>query len=110
MIRFMSLLVVLAMVTTMVLTPFAPVQAQSGVTVPITGTIGSGGTFTGTFTVLKFVSDNGQFLAKGKLSGTLTNAVGQVIGTVTNQNVTLPVSSISGTCQILHLELGPLDL
>ncbi|MFL5798594.1 MAG: hypothetical protein ACJ77A_11765 [Actinomycetota bacterium] len=32
-----------------------------------------------------------------------------MIGTVTNLPISLPVSA-TGTCQILHLELGPLDL
>ena len=50
------------------------------------------------------------FPRSATLSGTLTNALGQVIGTVTNVPVTLPVTAAQGTCQVLHLELGPLDL
>jgi hypothetical protein len=42
------------------------------------------------------------------LTGTLTNAAGQV--TTILQTVTLPVANITGTCDILHLDLGPLSL
>jgi len=49
--------------------------------------------------------------AAGTLSGTLTNASGQVIGTVTNQAVSnIPLASVTGSCTILTLNLGPLDL
>jgi len=43
------------------------------------------------------------------LGPTLTDASGTVIGTVTDVLVRLPLTA-SGTCDILHLELGPLDL
>src|SRR5215213_8377653 len=85
-------------------------QTSTQLTTPITGTIANaGGTFTGTFAITKFITQNGQLLAVGTLTGTLTNALGAVIGTVSNLVVNLPVNP-SGTCQILHLELGPLDL
>jgi hypothetical protein len=46
--------------------------------------------------------------AVGTVTGTLTNAAGQV--TTVLQNVSLPASNITGTCDILHLDRGPLDL
>lgn len=53
---------------------------------------------------------NGQLVANGTLTGTLRDAA-DVIGTVTNTPITLPVSPGGpGSCQILDLNLGPLDL
>jgi hypothetical protein len=86
----------------------APAAATQGINVPVNFTSALG-SFTGTFNITRFAVQNGQILAIGTLTGTVTNAVGTVIGTV-NQALTLPVLAISGSCQILHLELGPLDL
>jgi hypothetical protein len=83
--------------------------ATNTITSDITGLTGGGQSFLGTFTVTQFAAQNSQLVAVGTLTGTLVNAVGNVIGAVT-QAVTLPVTTINGTCQILHLELGPLDL
>lgn len=47
--------------------------------------------------------------AIGSLTGTLTDSLGNVVGTIT-QSIALPVTNITATCDILHLELGPLDL
>jgi hypothetical protein len=44
----------------------------------------------------------------GTLTGTLTSSTGDVLGTVT-QTVTAPLQA-TGTCQVLNLNLGPLDL
>jgi hypothetical protein len=79
--------------------------------IPITGTIPSnaGNTFAGTLNLINVAVQNGQLVANGTLSGTLTDLNGQPIGTVTDVPVTLPLA-VTGTCQILHLTLGPLDL
>lgn len=85
--------------------------AKSGaVTQPVTGTTANGSTFNGVYTITHFVSQNGQLTAVGTLSGTLTSATGQTIGTITNAPVQVPVTSASGSCPILHLDLGPLNL
>lgn len=85
----------------------------AALTVPITGTftdaLGGIGTVTGSYTLQSFTSQGGVLAAVGTLSATLTNSLGQTVGTVT-QPLTTPVANISGTCQVLHLELGPLDL
>lgn len=55
----------------------------------------------------------GQGLAlQGILNGTVTNAAGDVLRTITNQTITLPVIAAAnpGTCKILDLTLGPLHL
>lgn len=48
--------------------------------------------------------------ANGQLTVNLDvrNAAGQLLGTLTGVPVNLP--AVSGRCQILHLELGPVDL
>lgn len=84
--------------------------AASALTTPITGALPGGGTFAGTLNITHFVNQGGTLAAVGTLSGTLTSATGNVIGAVTNVPVTLPVAAASGTCQILNLVLGPLDL
>ena len=76
--------------------------------IPITGTTADGGNFTGTLTITQFTAQNGQLAAVGTLTGTLVDAAGNTVGQV-SQTVTVP-AQISGSCQILHLELGPLDL
>jgi hypothetical protein len=89
----------------------APVSAQrpSAVTqIPVVGAVVGGGTFTGTLNLARFTTVDGALSAVGTITGTLTNAAGQV--TTVLQNVTLPVSNVTGTCSILHLDLGPLSL
>jgi hypothetical protein len=82
--------------------------AQSPVTIPIVGTILTGGTFNGALTLTSFAVQNGQVVANGTLSGVLTNAAGAVTSVLAT--VTMPVSVTQTTCQILHLDLGPLSL
>jgi hypothetical protein len=90
--------------------PSAPSAASPAQNIPVTGTFPAspGGTFAGTLNINRFAVQNGQLVALGTLSGTV-NSAGTVLGTVTNVPVTLPVAA-TGTCQILHLTLGPLDL
>ena len=88
----------------------AATSATNTKTVPVAGTIVGGGTFSGTFTITKFAVQNNQVVAVGKLSGTLYDAAGNVIGTVTNVPATFPVTFGQHSCTILELTLGPLDL
>jgi hypothetical protein len=90
----------------------APPTTSSNLTVPITGTatnsLGQTVNFAGTYTLQQFTVLNGALAAVGQLTGTLTNTVTGATQAV-SQSVTLPTSA-SGTCQILDLTLGPLDL
>ena len=101
-----------AAAATLVLAPVAPAAppaaSPTSVTAPVTGTLPGGGTFAGTFTPTRFFAQNGQLMVTGTLTGTLTDALGNAIGTVT-QTVTTAVTA-TGTCPILDLTLGPLDL
>lgn len=87
-------------------------RTASPTTVPITGTLADGtGAVNGTFDVTKFVNQNGQLMAVGSFTGTVTDAAGNVLAQGTQQ-LALPVNTAqsSGSCQILDLVLGPLDL
>jgi hypothetical protein len=92
--------------------------------VPIAGTLEKGGTFEGTFTLLKFVNDNGKVMAVGTITGTAKDLSGKVLATGL-QTVALPFSTsgaptvaaaavpgvvAQATCPILNLVLGPLHL
>ena len=94
-------------------TPFAnTAKAQTDPTqnIPVTGTFGKAGTFKGNYDIAKFVVNNGKIFAVGYLTGTLRNGAGTVVGRISNKKVLLPVTDLSSTCEILHLELGPVDL
>ena len=88
----------------------ALLAAQTGgVSVPVTGTTAKGGKFTGAFKIKQFSVVNNRIVAVGTLTGTIQNGVGSIIGTVL-RTITLPVIIGQADCDILHLELGPLDL
>jgi hypothetical protein len=99
--------------TTAMIAPAATVSAQQApptapaLTIPIVGT-GTGGAFNGTFTLQRFVAQNGQLTAVGVVSGTLTSATGVVTSVL--QNVAFPAAVANAACDILHLDLGPLSL
>jgi hypothetical protein len=80
--------------------------------IPVSGHFKGNGTFQGTLTVTQFVADQSgkKVAAQGLLSGTLTDKAGNVVGTVTNDPVTLPVQLVDPSCSILNLVVGPIDL
>jgi hypothetical protein len=84
-------------------------QAPSQKSAFVQGTSTAGDVLNGVLTVTNFVNQNGQLVANGVLNGTLTSATG-VVTAVSNLAVSLPVSSVSASCPILNVVLGPLDL
>ena len=76
--------------------------------VTTTGAALSGGTLSGVLNITSFAVQNGVLNALGTLTTTLTDAAGNVLPSVT-QAIALPVGA-SGSCTILTLTLGPLDL
>jgi hypothetical protein len=111
----LTLLAVLALA--LIVAPFSPVAAARGYTFPVTGTgaldDGTLVNFAGNYTIQKFRVSNNQVQAVGTLSGAVTDAVtGATLGTVNNRSTTVGLISAVATvdCEILHLELGPLDL
>jgi len=97
--------------TTVAAAPLAAAAAAPAppktLSIPVSGT-GAGGTFTGAFEVQRFATENGAVVATGLLTGTLTTAAGVV--TSIARTITLPVAIGETTCQILHLDLGPISL
>ena len=99
----------------------APAAARAAtpasVTSPVTGTFKNAdgtGTFAGTFTPTSFSVVNGVLEATGLLKGTLTDADGASLGSV-SQTATLPVATTGSAaapaaCNVLNLVLGPLNL
>jgi len=94
--------------------------------VPVSGTSADGNTFRGTMDILGFVNDNG-LKAIGSLNGTINSARGTqnvscAVVLVPVQNVAsaaaaaapsvkaLTTQQVVAGCNILHLDLGPLDL
>jgi hypothetical protein len=84
----------------------APPQ-QDSLAIPVVGS-GTAGTFAGTFNLTRFVATSDGLAAIGTLTGTLTSPTGVVTTIV--RNVTLPLAIGQATCDILHLDLGPLHL
>jgi hypothetical protein len=88
--------------------------ASKSLSVPVAGTFtdshGGTGSFSGTLAITQFAVSGGQAAAKGLLSGTLVDSTGAVVGSVL-KSVTIPVSvDPTSTCEILHLDIGPISL
>ena len=92
-----------------------PVKSQAD---PVTGSLTTAimqvipgvGTFTGTLTTTGFTLANGVISAVGTITGNLTDTLGNVVGTLTNAPITIPVTSFTGTCTILTLHTGAINL
>ena len=116
--RLAFLAVLTAVVTTVTVMTIAPAAPAAPPTATISNTISvttaDGLTLTGTLSNIHFVNlGGGQGLAlQGVLNGTVTNAANEVVRTITNQAITLPVigAAATGSCSILDLTLGPLHL
>jgi hypothetical protein len=96
---------------------------QTDVTSAVTGTTADGSTFAGTFAPSSFQAQDGVLTVTGLVSGTLTSATGAVMDipatevTTTVQNANALAGSGATTlaapaaaCDIVNLDLGPLDL
>jgi hypothetical protein len=92
------------------LVPFASYGQTGIITSAVQGTAANGTSFVGSLTVTGFNVVNNAIVATGTLSGSILNKAGGVIGTVTQQAVQVPLASANGTCTVLTLTLGPLDL
>jgi hypothetical protein len=110
----LALAAIFAFASVMTLGTAASAEAQgqgtnnNGLAIPIVGS-SDAGEFAGTFTLQRFAVTDGAVTAVGRLVGTVTNtATGAVTSIV--RNVALPVAVGEATCDILHLDLGPLNL
>lgn len=113
--RLLALLVAMLMAT--VAAVAAPTSASAkprtavATSARVTGTLANGtGAVSGVFDVQRFANQNGTLTALGTFTGSVTDAAGAV--TSGAQPLALPVNlaQSAGSCQILDLVLGPLDL
>lgn len=80
--------------------------------VHVTGTLSDGGTFDGLLNITDLSMVDGVLTASGTLSGTATDAAG-TITEITDQafTTTADLTNVDGgKCDILQLNLGPIDL
>lgn len=117
-----SLLSVIAVGFAAVLSFVSPAPAQAATEQPTTlsfpiNTAGAAGTFSGTLRITSFAVQNNALVASGIVTGTLVSGSG--VAQSVAKMVTVPVIAGAGkgtartkaiSCDILHLELGPLDL
>jgi hypothetical protein len=87
----------------------APPPASGSLTTSIMQVIAGVGTFTGTLTVSSFQLVDGAINAVGTINGTITNAAGATVGAVSGP-ITVPLASFTGTCTILTLNTGAINL
>ena len=100
-----------AMLGTMLLVPATASAAQpapTAVTIPVTQLVPGVSNFVGQADLSRVTVVNGVLTAVGTLTGTLTNLVTGATAQVT-QAFSVPLAA-SGTCDVLHLTLGPIDL
>ena len=109
--RLSALVAMTAMSTMLLFTGGSAIAAPPApsLTIPFEET-SSGGSVVGTFDLERFAVQGGQLVAIGEVTAEVLNTAGEMIGTVTDLAVTLPVLDTNATCDILELTLGPLDL
>ena len=94
-------------------------KKDAGLSVPVVGTGANGASFDGNFTVQRFAQAGDGVVAIGVLTGVVksgTATVGSIVKNVA-MPVTLPNQSARGitiqqaaSCEILHLDIGPISL
>jgi hypothetical protein len=103
-----ALAVALATVTATPLNA-APKDTAPATQLPVVGTTAAGDTFAGVLSLQRFGTNSaGNLVAIGTLTGTITNAAGQVLASGLT-TVALPAQA-TGSCDILHLDIGPIAL
>ena len=113
--RFSSLAVLVTLVGSLLAIPTSNALAQGSdpnrnrLAVPVSGVVETVGTLTGSFAISRFAIQDGQLMAIGQLTATVTNTAGAVVQTIVT-SIAVPVISATGSCEILNLVLGPLDL
>jgi len=85
-------------------------SATQSLTTAINSFVPGAGGFVGTLTVNSFTAAGNVLNAVVTLAGNVLNSAGSVTGTLSaTHGITIPLQ-VSGSCQILTLILGPLDL
>lgn len=107
----LALATVFVFLTASMAPPVVPVAIAQGqgqpapvLSIPVTAP-----NFVGTFDLRRFAVVDGVVNAVGTLTGSLTTATGEVVSIVRSLSIPLGAAT-TATCDILHLELGPLNL
>src|SRR2546429_459733 len=74
-----------------------------------TDAAGGQGAFSGNIAPGRFEVHQGSLVAVGTLTGVLAQSTGTVLGRV-KEEVAVPVAVVRSTCQLVHLDIGPVDL
>jgi hypothetical protein len=80
---------------------------------PVVGTLANGGTFAGTGTVNSLGLNNGMLTVNGLLNGVahlVNGTVVPLVNSVFSAVANLTRNAPTGQCNILHLDLGPINL
>jgi len=106
----LRLLLAAAMLGTILLVPATANAANpsTGYSIPVNRGVAGVWSFVGTADVTRIVVQNGQLVAVGTLTGTLTNILANTTASV-SQAFRVPLT-VTGTCDILDLTLGPIHL
>ena len=108
----LTTLTAVTLAATLLITASTPLHAaqrrDAGITMPVTTAADSAIQFAGTFDLNRFVATDNGVAAVGTITGILVDAVGNT--TTVFRTVAIPVEITQATCDILHLELGPLNL
>lgn len=110
-IRMIAIAVLFAFCMTMMLPADAAAANKNPQTASsmVQGTNANGDVFSGILTITSFAQQNGQLVANGTVTGLVTPKGGTATP-VTQSFTNAPVASLSATCPILNLVLGPLSL
>lgn len=104
----MKVLVVICALFALLLVPTMAEAASTSPAIPI-NIAQANGTFNGVLHINQFQVQNGKLVAIGTLSGSVVDRSGKLVGSVLKNVVLAVLASSKGSCDILHLELGPLD-
>ena len=110
--KLIGLLMAVIMMALPLVVTTAPALAQpagGSLTTAIMQVIPGVGTFTGTLTTNSFTLVNGVLNAVGTITGTFTDVAGNVTP-IASQAITIPLTSFTGTCTILTLHTGAINL
>lgn len=106
-----SLTVVALLLATALMVPLSASATPGVINTAVQGTTNiPGNSFVGNLSITGFNLVNGVINATGTLTGNVLDSAGNVIGSIGSVPVSIPLVSANGSCPILNLTLGPLNL
>jgi hypothetical protein len=106
----LRLLAIVAAIAALAVSAAGAATSATVATLPVTGSADGGITFTGAMDITSFAVQDGQVVALGTLSGTLTDARGVVVGHVRDAAVAAPVQPQQGGCTLVSISIGAIDI